>query len=293
MHRTLAMFAALLLSTVAIGSTCIASVPENIRFELQPSAKSADGVQLTLRSGNERHNNSMSNRYHISALSGLPADWRSRKDVRFALVREAGRVDCAGIRSRSDRAEGRCAFSENHAFSDLLAANGMARPNREQAYGLTIVDARRGLLDALRAARYPMPAVDDYIAMSAIGVTPSYIRDLTAAGYRPDNSKRLIEFAAIGVSPAYLGSLARAGYANLPQDHVVQLAALKIDPAFIRGFERIGYRNIDVDTLVQLKALDITPEFVLAVRRSGMANPSPEQLVQLKAIGFGRAARRR
>jgi hypothetical protein len=293
MHRTIAFFAAILLSTIAVTSACVANSPDNIRFTLQSSTRSAGEVQLTLRSGNDRHNNVMTDRMAISRLSGLSPNWRAGGPVRFAIVREAGRIDCAGSSSAANRAEGACRFSENAAFSKLLASSGIGRPNREQAYGLTMVEARRDLVDALKAARYPMPSIDDYIAMTAVGVTPTYIRDLERAGYRPDRTKRLIEFAALKVTPAYLGALSRAGYANLPQDQVVQLAALQIDPEFIRGFERIGYRNLPVNKLVELKALGVTPEFVQSVRRSGMKNPTLDQVTKLKVIGFDPAARRR
>lgn len=291
MHRTLAFLAAILLTTVAFGSAGIASPVENIRFELTPSAESADRVQLNLRSGRDRHNNNMSSSFRTTDLAGLDVGrLRSSGPLAFALIREAGRVDCSGM-ARAARAEGACRFAENQAFSNLLVSRGMARPTREQAFGLTMVSAGRGLLDALHAARYPMPSVDDYLAMSAVGVTPAYIADMARAGYRPGDSKRFIEFKAVGVTPQYIGALARAGYSNLPPSKVVALAALDIDPEFIRGFDRIGYRNLPVDTLVQLKALGVTPAFVEELRRSGFERPTPNQLVQMKALGW-RAGRR-
>jgi hypothetical protein len=291
MHRILAFFAALLISGIAIGSASVAMPTDNIRFTLEPSGH-RDTVRLSVRSGTDRRNNSMSSQLRRSELAGLGADWSGSRPVRFALIREAGRIDCAGP-GLGRRAEGSCRFSRNAAFSDLLVRNGMARPTEREAFGLTMVKARSDLLDALRAARYPMPSVEDYIAMTAVGVTPRYIADLARAGYRPDNSNRLIEFAALKVSPDYLAALSRAGYANLPQQKVVEFAALQIDPEFIRGFERIGYRNLSADHLMQLKALDVTPEFVVAVRRGGMTSPSVDQLVKLKAIGFDPTARRR
>jgi hypothetical protein len=263
---------------------------DNIHFELQPAKPGQ--VHLTLRSGGELGRNNMSSTFRTTDLGGLHAGWISAGPVGFALVREAGRLDCSGT-SNGHRGTGRCRFSPDLAFSELLAGSGMTRPSEEEAFGLTMVGARRDLLDALRAARYPMPRVQDYIAMSAVGVTPRYIADLSRAGYRPDDTSRLIEFAALDVRPDYLAALSRAGYANLPQDQVVQLAALKIDPDFIRGFERIGYRNLPVSKLVELKALDVTPEFVQAVRRGGIGNPTVNQLVQLKAIGFEPTARSR
>ena len=40
-----------------------------------------------------------------------------------------------------------------------------------------------------------MPSIDDYMGMTAVGVTPTYIAEMARAGYRPTDSKRFIEFA--------------------------------------------------------------------------------------------------
>lgn len=291
MHRTVAFLAAILLTSLTIGSAGFARSVENIRFDLQPSAKRGDHVQLTLRSGRDRNNNNMSSSFRVGDLAGLDlARLRASGPVAFALIREAGRIDCAGS-AHSARAEGACRFTENAAFSNLLVSRGMARPTREQAYGLTMLGANRQLLDALHAARYPMPGIDDYMGMTAVGVTPAYIAEMARAGYRPADSKRFIEFKAVGVTPDFVGALARAGYANLPANKVVELAALNVEPEFIRGFDRIGYRNLPVDTLVQLKALNVTPEFVQQVRRAGFERPTPDQLVQMKVLGWGAGRR--
>lgn len=291
MIRTFAFTAAVLLSAVTLGTTCYAAPADAMDFALRPGGQ-AGKVQLTLRTGQDHRNNRMDSSFRTSELPGLSSGWTAGGPVRFALVRPAGRIDCAGT-AREARATGTCRLTRDSGFEDLLVRSGMRRPTDEQAMGLTLIGARRELVDALRAARFPMPAVDDLIAMTAVGVTPAYVAGLQAAGYRPDNSRRLIEYKALNVSPAYLAELARAGYANLPQSEVIQFAAMNISPAFIRGFDRIGYRNLPASKLVQLKALNVTPEFVQSVRRSGMANPTVEQLVQLRAIGFSPSARRR
>lgn len=293
MNRTLAFLAAVLLTSVAFGSAGFATSVENIRFELKPSAKAADRVQLSLRSGQDHRNHNMSSSFRAADLAGLDlARLHASGPVAFALIRDAGRLDCFGT-AQAKQAQGACRFTENAAFSNVLVSRGIARPSRGQAYGLTLLSANRNLADALHAARYPMPGVDEYIAMTAVGVTPAYIAEMARAGYRPADSKRFIEFKAVGVTPQYISALSRAGYANLPASKVVQLAAMNIDPEFIRGFERIGYRNLPVDSLVQLKALNVTPEFVEQVRRSGMRSPTPDQLVQMKALGWSGRARRR
>lgn len=286
MTRTLAFVAAILLTTLTVTTSCLANSPENLRFALRPSTGLAGDVTLQIRSGGDARHNGMTSSFHSSELTGLDQTrLYSGGPVQFALVREAGRVDCVG-NANARKAEGRCRFTPDQGFSSFLASNGMQRPNLEQSYDMTLVGVHRDLVSALRAANYPVPSIDDYVALSAVGVTRSYIADLSRAGYRPKDIDDLVEFRAVGVTPAFLGALARAGYSNLPSEEVVELAALDIDPEFIRSFERIGYRNLPVEKLVELKALDITPEYVLMVRSSMMKNASLDKIVELKAIGF-------
>jgi len=286
MTRTLAFLAAILLTTLTVTTSCLANSPEDLRFTLRPSTGGSGDVTLQIRSGSDAQHSGMTSSFRSAELTGLDQSrLYSGGPVQFALIREAGRVDCSGNAS-GRKAEGRCRFTPDQEFSNFLAANGMQRPNTEESFDMTLVGVRRDLVSALRAANYPMPSIEDYIALSAVGVTRTYIADLSRAGYRPKDIDDLVEFRAVGVTPELLGAMARAGYSNLPSQKVVEFAALNIDPEFIRGFERIGYRNLPVETLVQLKALDITPEYVLMVRNSMMRNASLDQVVQLKAIGF-------
>lgn len=292
MTRILA-FAAVVFLAGAVFATSGFAHPsvDDIRFTLTPSHK-AGKVSLALRSGGEHRSSNLSSSFRASELAGLDVErLRSGGPLSFTLMRDAGRVACAGTAAGA-RAEGRCSFSQDASFAAFLASQGMARPSPEQAYHLTLVQARRDLVQALRAANYAMPSIDDYVAMSAVGVTPAYISDLARAGYRPAEADELIQFRALNVTPDYLAALARAGYSRLSADKVVQLAALRIDPEFIRAFERIGYRNLAVDDLVQLKALNVTPEFVQWVRRDMNANVTVDQLVRLKAVGVDPRVRR-
>jgi len=281
MKRTLALLAGGLLSAIALAHSPRLISVDPISFALELTVDQR-AVQLTVSSGDRT--NRMSTRLKADELDGIDLSLMrssTARPIRFALAREPGRLDCSGMAIRA-HGSGSCSFSASAAFADLLAASGMTRPDRPQSYKLALVGARRDLLDALRAARYPMPKIDDYVAMTAVGVTPAYIADLARAGYRPREIDDLIEFRAIGVTADYLGALAKAGYAGLPSNRVVEMAALKIDPAFIAGFQRIGYPNLPVDTLVQLKALNVTPSFVESVRARGIRETSLDQIVEMK-----------
>jgi hypothetical protein len=315
MNRLFTFLAAVSLTAMTVTSSCLAHSVDNLRFTLQP--RSAGTVQLSLFSGDEHRNHSMSSSFGPHELTGLnlaALQSSANTPVRFALVREAGRVDCSGNGSNF-AASGRCTFTADPAFAQYLASRGIPRLSREEAYGLTIVGAQRSLVEAIRAANYQTPDIDELTALAALDVTPAYIKDLAGRGYRPKDLDDLVQFSAlkitpayidamsrsgyrnlqandivqmkaVGVTPEYVAQLARTGYPNLSAEDIVQFKALDVSADFISGFERLGYRGLDADMLVQLKALDVTPEYVMELRRSGIALPSADQLVKLRAIGF-------
>lgn len=284
MNRLFAFLGALLLAFISVSSACTAAPGEWVHFTLA-AERNSDRIQASFR-GDERsgHNDNWSSDFAPSDLVGLDvAGFRGpgNRPLRFALVREAGRVDCSGQGGQS-YAAGYCSITPDAGFMQLLDGRGIGRPSREEAFGLIAVDARRELLDALSAAHYPTPSIDDLMALSALEVNGAYINEMARAGYRPRTLDGLVQFKALDITPQWIAGFARIGYANLPADELVQLKALDITPAFIAGFDRIGYRHLPVDKLVELKALDITPEFVRAAAGPGAPMPDIGKLEKLK-----------
>lgn len=254
MPRPLAFLILFALGLMVINSAGIALPGSDISFTLDVTHDHTQ-VRLTLSETGTGKQHRSSSDYPPSDLRGLNPNWAAGGPISFALVRDAGRMDCAGT-ARTARADGSCRFTADPGFADLLVAHGMARPTRDEAYTMTMVGARRSLLESLVAGHYAMPAIDDYIAMTALGVQPDTLREL-----------------------------AEIGYSRLKADEIIQMAALRIDPPFIRAFERIGYRNLSVEQLVQLRALNVTPTFVQMVQRDNLGHLSVDQLVQLKVVG--------
>jgi len=284
MTRMLAFVAALLLTAITVSSACVASPSSPLQFTIQTRAPS----DLHVRFERERYGRSESNwetSFRPSELVGLDVaalNSPGTRPLRFSIVRDAGRIDCAGS-GGNELARGSCSTTPNADFHRFLTAHGIKAPNDEEAFNLIALDVRRDLVSALARARYPVPSIDKLIELTAVDVTPAYIDQLASQGYRPQSLQGLVEFGALKITPEYIGAFARAGYGNLPPDDLVQLKALNITPDYVAGFERIGYRHLSVDTLVQLKALDVTPEFVRAVQQ-GDSLPSPDHLVQLRAV---------
>jgi hypothetical protein len=286
MNRCIAFLLALLFASLTISSACVAAPSDWIHFTLD--GRGGGEIQATFdndsrgRGGNHWSTGVMPSQligFDIAGFHGSGA-----RPLRFAVAREAGRLDCTG-QGGGSHGSGDCGFTADSAFLALLVGRGIGRPTHEQAFSLMAVDARRETINALAGARYPMPTIDDLIGLTAVGVTGRYIADLASAGYRPRTIQSLIAFRALGITPDWIGGFARIGYASIPTDDLVQLKALNITPEFVSGFDRIGYGRLPVDTLVQLKALDITPEFVRGVARQGEPMPPVNKLVELKIFG--------
>jgi hypothetical protein len=259
MHRSLTVFLALILATVSIATTGLAAETGSLRFEIMEASK--DRLQLALRRSMSPDRSSSSS-FEIRELAGFDrAALRGRDGtpVAFALVREPGRLDCSG-RTEGHRAQGTCRFTGDPAFAAFLVASGVRRPTEREWIDLTMVGSRRSLVEALRQGRYAMPNPDALVGMTALGVSPDYIREMAAAGYRPRKTEDFIPLKALDVSPAYLRSLKSVGYDRVPIEELIQLKALGITADFIASYQRRGFRNLSVSRLVQLKALGVRPE---------------------------------
>lgn len=290
MNRFVALIGAVFLTMISVASACTAAPAELIRFTLEPKQESGL-VQASFRSGeSSRSQSNWSTGIAVSELAGLdPAVFRAggSRPLAFTLNREAGRLDCTGQGGES-YAHGNCRFTANPAFAELLHSRGIGRPTEKQAFTLMAVNATRGLVDALAAARYPTPSIDNLIPLAALDVDAAYINGMARTGYRPDTIRALIEFKALGIDPAWVGEVRRMGYGDASSHELVQLKALDITPQFIAGFERIGYHHLPISQLVQLRALDITPDFVEKVAAMTGDTADVGKVVQAKALGLVR-----
>lgn len=265
MNRCIALIAAVILAAISVSSACLAQPSDFMSFTLKPERSNPGNIHATFRAqSRDRDHDNWSTALMPSELIGMEVSSfhaSGTRPLRFAIVREAGRLDCAG-NGGGDYASGNCRFTADPAFTRLLVNRGIGQPTREQALALMAVNASRELIDALANARYPTPTINNLVALSALRADGRYVADLARVGYRPDNLQQLIAFKALGITPEWIGGFVRVGYANIPSDGLVQMRALGITPEYIAGFQRIGYRDLPVDKLVQLKALNITPEFV-------------------------------
>lgn len=297
MNRALLFFAATACAAIAVSSACLATDPrigrdsdrtefaaDKIRFTVTPPA-AGDQVQLLLRSHEDgRRGNNLSTSLRSNDISGLDlAALRAGGPVAFAVVHEAGRLDCAG-RSNGQRADGSCRFTGDPSFVAFLQQNGIARPTDKEAFELAMTGASRGLVTALRSARYATPTVDQLTELSAVGVDQGYIAALAAKGYRPAKLDDLTEFRAVGVTPDYIDTMSRAGFPAMSADDIVEFSALGVSPDYVRSLAGAGFGHLDADEVAELRALDITAGYVAAFSQLGYRDLPVDKLVELRAL---------
>ena len=287
MNRYFALLLALLCASVSVASACSAEPSQWVQFRLEPAHRGGGAVQASFRSQDRpNHDNNWSTDFAPAELLGLDVvGFRAvgSRPLRFAIVREAGRLDCAG-QGGDNYAHGNCSFATDPRFAQLLQSRGIAQPTRDEAFALVALNVRSDLINTLAAARYPTPTIDQLIAMTAVGVNGAYISGLAQAGYRPTSIDSLVQFRAMNITPEYVGSFARIGYAHMDPDELVQLKALNVTSDYVAGFQRLGYSRIAPDELVQLKALNVTADYVAGFERLGYRNLPVDKLVQLKAL---------
>lgn len=291
-----------------------------IRWTIDDLASRSDGkVQLSFKTGEDGRNNSnWSSGYTYQELPGLSSTQLAgaNQPVRFAVTREAGRLDCSGT-AGNRQGIGTCAFAANSAFTSRLISGGIGQPTERQSFYLTLADVRSDLIEELGRHGYEKPDVSDLVAMGIHGANASFVREIAGAGYRLGKVDGLVKFRIFKVDAAYIREIAaigpqfrslsaedlvkfrifkvqpelvrawtQLGYPALDAQDLVKMQIHGVTPKFVTDMARLGYRNIPADQLVKMRIHGVTPEFVQQLRSEGVTPPSPEQLVRLRLAGY-------
>ena len=269
----------------APGAAQSAPPVSRIGFTLRTAA-TPERLHLTVRT----EPTNMAADYAASALIGLDTArlTQNHASVGFAMVREPGRLDCAGA-STGAAATGDCRFTTDPTFAAFLASHGIRLRDEQQSLELALTGATRELVQALADAHYPAPTADELAGMAALGVTRGYIVDLAAHGYRPERADTLLEFKAIGVTGEYILGIARSGYRALSPEEIVQFRALGVSPAYLGELAAAGYAALSADEVVQLRALNVTRGTIEDLSRAGYRQLPVDRLVEMSALRNSRA----
>jgi hypothetical protein len=262
---------------------------ESIRWSID-GARQQGKVELTVDSrwgANSR--SSWSNDRPLSELSGLSSAQLAGRPapVRFALVGDAGRIDCSGT-AGDGRGNGWCTLSPDPAFASYLKARRMGTPTRYQAFSLIMSGVGRELVDALAASGFERPDVEQLTAMGIHGVTPDYVRALAGLGYRLA-AEDVVAFKIHGVEPDYIRQLAAIGPAlnHIRSSDLVSLRIHGVKPEFVQAMAAIEpeFRNVTAEDLVAMSIHGVRPELARSFVRLESGRLSSDDLVAMAIHG--------
>jgi beta-lactamase regulating signal transducer with metallopeptidase domain len=136
-------------------------------------------------------------------------------------------------------------------------------------------------IDGMKAAGYGDLTVDELVAMKVQGITPDYVREMKAAGFKVD-ADDLIAMKVQGVTPEYAKRL-RASYPGIDVDTIVAFKVQGVTPEYAAGFAQLGIKA-DADELIALKVQGVTAEYVRDMRATGI-NFDTDELIGMKIQG--------
>jgi bla regulator protein BlaR1 len=114
-------------------------------------------------------------------------------------------------------------------------------------------------------------ALQDAIAMKAVGMTPEYAGAMRASSkeLRDADTDDLIGMKAAGVTPAYVRDLSAAGLRDFDAGDLAGARSVGVDGSYIREMRGAGFGDADLSDLIGARAVGVTGEYIRQMRMAG------------------------
>jgi hypothetical protein len=135
------------------------------------------------------------------------------------------------------------------------------------------------------APRLARLEASELTGMKAVGVTPDFVRDLVAAGFRNVDDGDLIQARALGLTGGYVREMRAAGM-NASLDDYAELYAVGVRPQYVRSLRGSGYVFRNADQLIEMQVLGVSARDWKASRPPGRPRPPapPSPPVRLRVM---------
>lgn len=296
---------------LACGLAVLASEAQNGSWTIQRSDE-AGKVRFALMQHHKNGTSHHESDWDKSAFQGLDFSVSGKHDVKFAIVRDAGRFDCEGFLHDGEGA-GIYRFTPDAKYSDAMRAVGFPVDDEKQ-YAMAIQDVSvefakqmkaenlddldtdkliafrifgvdTAFIDALRAQGIPAKDSDKLVAFRIHGVSPEMVRALKSSGYSPDEDT-LIAMRIHGATPEWVEQLKKDGYDHVDLQKLIAFRIHGVSPEFIEKLGTLGYKHPEPDQLIAMRIHNVTPEFIQNLRSRGMKDLTIDQLVSLRIHGI-------
>lgn len=220
-------------------------------------------------------------------LRGLPLDQLSSeatRDVRFALVREAGTIGFEGTAERSE-GRGTYTFVPNPVFVAALGPRGFRRPTSDELLRLAAADVTLDLINGLEWLGYSRTTLRDLARFGEREIGLGYARAMADAGLHLQRLDRLIDLRDHGVTPEYVADMRRAGYDDLGAADLINLKDHGVDPQFIAQLAAAGFSTVSVEDAIRAREHGVNAAFAQEFRREGFLSLTLGELIRLRDHG--------
>jgi beta-lactamase regulating signal transducer with metallopeptidase domain len=140
----------------------------------------------------------------------------------------------------------------------------------------------KSYIEGMKAEGFDNLSADDLIAMKIQGITPEYIHEIRAEGFKPSPDE-LVAMKVQGITPEYIHEV-RAMKLNVDVDSLIGMKVQGITPEYVDQLRKLGFQA-DTDQLIGMKVQGITPQYVDEMRKLGF-QPDTDQLIGMKVQGI-------
>jgi hypothetical protein len=247
-------------------------------------SKEAGQVHFGLRQRTDRYNNNIEMDQPVTAFTGLDLATPGRHDVNFAMVRDAGRLDCEGYVKDGEGA-GTFRFTPDAKYAAAMNAIGFDGIDAPKQFAMALHDVSVEFAKQTKAENLSNLDTDKLLAFRIFNVDSKFIRDMRAAGLAAKDADRLIAFRVHGVTPAIVRDL-RQSHIDASEDQLIAFRVHGVTPEFVRKVEKLGFGSAEPDQLVAMRVHGVTPEYIAGLQSKGMKDLTIDKLVSLKIHGI-------
>jgi hypothetical protein len=277
---------------------------KNDEPDWQKESGKPEGLHLSLERRSERGGgrHQMGQTFDFAELQGITREQaQGSGPVRFALVREAGRVDLEGS-FQNGRGSGTFTFTPDRGFLGAMKGRGFDFENismrdgdrgepEDKLFAAAMLNVTTALADDLLSADFGKLDVDDLFKAAIFKVDSKFMREMKASGFPGLRMEELVKARIFKIDADFVREAARLGFTNEPFESLVKMRIFKVSPEFVAEVRAEGINVNDVEDLVKMRIFNIDADFIRRARAEGVPL-EVEALVQ-ERLGVGRRRRSR
>jgi hypothetical protein len=255
-------------------------------------------LHLERRTG-KTGNHQFGSTYDFSDFQGLTREQALQGGpVKFALVREAGTIDCEGS-FENGKGSGTFRFAANQAFVSAMKSRGFdfekESPTTEDGhiedrlFTATVLNVTTALADELNSAGFGKLGISDLFKAAIFKIDSAFMREMKASGFPNMGMEELVKARIFKIDAKFVSEATQMGFGKEPFESLVKMRIFKVTPEFIAEVRNEGLSDLSVEDLVKLQIFKIDAEFIRKAKAEGVPL-DVERLVQRRlGVGRGRA----